>query len=77
MRRVGFYVGSGQISAESVAMMLSLVHVNAEIETVRSWTQLERVLAYDWAYRVHLRASDNPTPVRARPTFIPVDWGTP
>ena len=77
MRRIEFYVGSGEVSASAVVTILSLVSVRAEPDTVKGWTQHERVLAYDWAYRIHLRASDNPVRLRPRPTFIPVDWGTP
>lgn len=38
-------------------------------EEVATWTRFERLLAYDWAWRVHLRASDNPVRRRPRPSF--------
>jgi hypothetical protein len=39
------------------------------IETVRTWSKYELLLAYDWAIREHLAAADNPMRRRQRPTF--------
>jgi hypothetical protein len=36
------------------------------------WTPLERLIAYDWALRCHLRASDNPTQLRPKPNFVEI-----
>ncbi len=36
---------------------------------IETWTPLECALAYDWAMREHLHASDNIIHRRPRPTF--------
>jgi hypothetical protein len=39
-------------------------------EEVATWTRIERLLAYDWAWRHYLRASDNVgIRIRPRPSF--------
>lgn len=69
-KRISFYEPA-DLSAEVVSDMLSLVGVAIDEMFVRPWTELERLLAYDWAIRVHLRASDNIVRIRPRPSFIP------
>lgn len=66
--RVEFLVPAGEITDKLLADALSLV--GAVIPAVRSLTKYERILAYDWAMREHLRASDNLCRARPRPSFI-------
>lgn len=49
---------------------LSLAGVTVHQENLESWTELEMAVAYDWAVRVHLHASDNRVKVRDKPTFV-------
>lgn len=37
------------------------------------WTELEKLMVFDWAIRIHLRASDNPTRLRERPSLMGPD----
>lgn len=76
MRTISLYAPR-PVEVEALITLLSLVCVVAQEETVKSWTELEKALAYDWAMRCHLSASDNLVQARPRPMFIPVDWGTP
>ncbi|WP_158669936.1 hypothetical protein [Bradyrhizobium guangdongense] len=63
----------GVVSAEICFNSLLLVgDVNAAYEVVSTWTQDQLNRAYDWAVRVHLRASDNDDVfVPDTPDFIP------
>lgn len=38
---------------------------------INAWTPLQRAQAHLWAWKTHLRASDNPVRVPARPDFLP------
>lgn len=72
--RVRFYRPAGGLTEDVILGVLSLVA--AEIEDyparqrVRSWTEMERLVVYDWAWRIHLKASDNPVHIRPRPDAI-------
>jgi hypothetical protein len=48
---------------------LCLTDQPPSIETVRTWSKYELLLAYDWALREHLAAADNPVQRRQRPSF--------
>lgn len=51
-------------------VVLPLVCVSLPMERAARLTELERLLAYDWAMREHLRASDNVIRRRERPSFL-------
>lgn len=70
--RVEFLEPNGGYTSEIVCNALSLVLEDPpEISEVEKWTRLEKVIAYDWAFRVHLRASDNyVVRARERPSFV-------
>jgi hypothetical protein len=40
-----------------------------DLDAIAKWSKYELLLAYDWAVREHLAASDNPVQRRQRPTF--------
>jgi hypothetical protein len=64
---------NGVVSAEICFDALLLVG-DADIDesTIAAWTQEQRNVAYDWAMRTHLRASDNDDVfLPERPDFIP------
>jgi hypothetical protein len=56
----------GELTGQLLQDMLSLVGTEAPAGQLDRLTPNERLLAYDWAAREHLRASDN-TSVRRRP----------
>lgn len=72
--RVRFYRPQGGLTEGVIMSVLSLVAAEIEDyparEAVRSWTEMERLVVYDWAWRVHLKASDNPVHMRPRPDAI-------
>lgn len=52
-------------------MMMTADGTLVELAVVELWTPLELALAYDWAARLHLAASDNEgTGTRPRPWFV-------
>lgn len=53
-----------------VRSFLRLVGSDVPTAEIEKWSPLERALAYDWAYRVHLKASDNIIKLREKPTFV-------
>jgi len=62
------------ISDQTMESVLQLVVHNLAPECIcliERWTRIERLVAYDWAMREHLRASDNYM-VRRReePSFV-------
>ncbi|MCW2929942.1 MAG: hypothetical protein JWM19_904 [Actinomycetia bacterium] len=59
MRKEFFTPGKDAPGEEAVLGMLSLVTRGAGAAAVASWTQIELMVAYDWAAREHLHASDN------------------
>jgi hypothetical protein len=60
----------GELTAQLVTDVLGLVSVTVPPAAAEPWTRMERLLAYDWAIREHLRASDNPVPRRDKPSFV-------
>jgi hypothetical protein len=50
--------------------VLLLVSVTVDEASMEPWTDLELALAYDWAMREHLAASDNPVKRRPKPLFV-------
>ena len=61
---------SGEVPVGALTDVLLLVGVTVPLERIEPWTPLERALAYDWAIRVHLRASDNQVRERPKPSFV-------
>lgn len=63
---------NGIVSAEIAFDALLLVgDTDIDEDTISNWTQEQRDIAYDWAMRIHLHASDNDdVPVPPRPEFI-------
>jgi hypothetical protein len=75
--RLEVLVPRGELTAVLVRDVLLLVQVTVPLGTVESWTRFERLLAYDWAMREHLAASDHPASLRRdRPSFIPAPGTT-
>jgi len=50
--------------------LLCLVGANPNPDHVKQWTEIEKLVAYDWAIREHLHASDNAVRRRAKPWFV-------
>lgn len=63
----------GELTPESLRLVLGLVCNDVPEAVIALWTPNERKLAYDWAMREHLHASDNNS-VRRRecPWFVKV-----
>lgn len=59
-----------QATPQIVQDVLALAEVHLRLEAIEPWTELELALAYDWAVRVHLGASDNPVKQRPKPSFV-------
>lgn len=67
--RRSFYAPA-ELTAEVVHDVMSLVAADLPpLAGVERWTETELLVAYDWAIREHLRASDNPVHWRPRPHF--------
>lgn len=60
----------GTLDPEMLRNVFALIGVTVDQEALEPWTDLELVLAYDWAVREHLHASDNPVQRRPRPSFV-------
>jgi len=67
------FMAPERLTADVARNMLAVVGVPVAQETIGGWTQFELVMAYDWATREYLHASDNTT-VRRRdkPSFVQV-----
>jgi len=65
----------GDLTLELVRDVLSLVGPPVPDGVVDGWTRFEQLLAYDWAIREYLAASDNRVRRRPRPSFVLADWG--
>lgn len=72
MKSVTFYDPEGTLDVETVNDMLSLVgyRLRRTNGATLAWTANELLVAYDWAAREHLNASDNPVRRRPRPAGI-------
>jgi hypothetical protein len=70
MTRVTFYEPDGGYTPEIVFDVLDLVSTSMPREVINRWTRLELMVAYDWAMREHLHASDCPVRRRERPWFL-------
>lgn len=61
-----FFEPQGELKPQLVFDLLCMVSADPDYGQVEQWTPIELLVAYDWAIREHLRASDNTT-VRRRP----------
>ena len=59
-----------ELDEEVLCAALGLVGESVTYEAIGRWAPLERAIAYDWAMREHLSASDNPTRRRPRPAGL-------
>jgi hypothetical protein len=62
-----------ELSGEVISSVLELVGVKVTPEQAGRWTRLEQLLAYDWAWREHLSAADNPVQRRPKPRLIELE----
>jgi hypothetical protein len=60
----------GPLTTGILVDLLGLVGVTVPLERAETWTKLELALAYDWAAREHMRASDDPIRRREQPSFL-------
>jgi hypothetical protein len=68
--RVRFYRPE-RLTAEVVRNVLGLVSIKVSPNAVARWTDLERLLAYDFAWRCYLKAGDHENvQLRPCPEFI-------
>lgn len=58
------------VSPATLRNVLLLAGHDVTETAIVPWTQLERLLAYDYAMREHLHASDNPIRRRPCPSFV-------
>lgn len=68
--RPEFWEPSAELSADDLRNVLLVVCADVPVDVIEGWTEHERMLAYDWAAREHLAASDNPVKRRPRPSFL-------
>jgi hypothetical protein len=70
-RRPEFLVPAGEITDDLLGDMLRIAGAEPPpAAALAGLTEFERMLAYDWAAREHLRASDNLVRRRPRPSFL-------
>jgi hypothetical protein len=63
---------SGELTDVLLENVIALVDGNPpSAGQIAGWTGFQRKLAYDWAIREYLAASDNPVQRRPRPGFLP------
>lgn len=71
--RPDFHEPSGKLTADLVLDMLGLVtDPPPPLEIIKKWTKMELLMAYDWAVREHMAASDNIVKRRERPWFTTI-----
>lgn len=71
--RVTLYEPSGgadSLTTVDVHCALMVAGVQVPVGAVLQWTAIERLIAYDWAIREHLHASDVPVRRRELPQFV-------
>lgn len=66
-----------ELEPETIRDILSLVGYTAELSTIEAWPLRKRVEAEVYAASVHMRASDNPTPVPPKPEWMGEPWKGP
>lgn len=70
MSRVTLIDCISPLTPKLVCDVLGLVAVLVEPHQVAEWTLLERQIAYDWAMREHIGASDHYMRRRTIPSFV-------
>lgn len=70
MTRRTFFEPQGKLGPALVIDALGLASVELEPAKVQAWTELELLVAYDWAIREHLSAGDCPVRRRTKPSFV-------
>jgi hypothetical protein len=65
MPRIEFWKPEGELTPQVLSDVLGLVSSEVSPVLIQDWSLHERMMAWDWAWREHLRASDNST-VRRR-----------
>jgi len=73
-KRCASITGEPRQAAETVRDILELVGYTADVEAILAWPLLKRVEAEVYCASVHMRASDNPTPVPPRPEWMGEAW---
>lgn len=68
--RIEFLEPQGELTPSLVMDVLGLVDHQVQEAHAVNWTYLELVMAYDWAMREHLRASDSRISRRECPSFV-------
>jgi len=61
---------AGGLMPRTVIDAISLVSAPVRRQAVENWTEMELAVAYDWAMRLHLHASDNRVRTRTKPSFV-------
>jgi hypothetical protein len=61
--------GIGSLSCDDLRDVLLIAGADVPATEIARWTEMEGLLAYDWAVREHLAASDNAVRRRERPSF--------
>lgn len=64
---------ANDLTASIVQDALLLAGCDIALKTILKWNMMQWSVAYDWAMRVHLRASDNIIRVPNRPKFLPIE----
>jgi hypothetical protein len=59
-----------ELTAGVTRNVMLLVGADVPLEAVATWTRMELLVAYDWAMREHLTASDSRLRRREMPTFV-------
>lgn len=68
--KITVYDAHKKLTPDITADMLLLVSVEILPAVIAMWTPNELALAYDWAAREHLAASDNRGVRRPKPWFV-------
>lgn len=58
--------GIAQLSAHLLSHVLLAVGADVPAEVISRWTELERLVAYDWAYRAWIAATEDQN-IKRRP----------
>ncbi len=65
-----FLTPQNELTPEVLVDVLGLVSITVSKATTSTWTEIERLIAWDWAMREHLHASDNIIRRRPKPSFV-------
>lgn len=66
-----------ELATETTRDILELVGYTADLTAIATWPLRKRVDAEVYCASVHMRASDNPTPVPPRPDWMGEAWRGP